>query len=83
MVGFKNRYMTLEVILDPNKELSKKNPVIITTYNVTKAIKDSILVNFGECGLASSLGSFQGKLYFCSGTYYLIPCVRTFSFTSW
>lgn len=61
MVGFKNRYMTLEVILDPNKELTKKDPVIITTYNVTKAVKDSILVNFGECGLASSLGSFQGK----------------------
>lgn len=61
MVGFKNRYMTLEVILDPNKELAKKDPVIITTYNVTKAVKDSILVNFGECGLASSLGSFQGK----------------------
>ncbi|KAM5557845.1 putative ribonuclease P/MRP protein subunit POP5 [Rosa sericea] len=61
MVGFKNRYMTLEVILDPNKELAKKDPVIITTYNVTKAIKDSILVNFGECGLASSLGSFQVK----------------------
>ncbi|KAA8520586.1 hypothetical protein F0562_014842 [Nyssa sinensis] len=25
------------------------------------AIKDNILVNFGECGLASSLGSFQVK----------------------
>lgn len=61
MVGFKNRYMTVEVILDPNKELVKNDPVIITTYNVTKAIKESILVNFGECGLASSLGSFQGK----------------------
>ncbi|XP_050386403.1 probable ribonuclease P/MRP protein subunit POP5 [Argentina anserina] len=61
MVGFKNRYMTLEVILDPNKEIAKKDPVIITTYNVTKAIKDSILVNFGECGLASSLGSLQVK----------------------
>ncbi|PRQ44464.1 putative ribonuclease P [Rosa chinensis] len=61
MVGFKNRYMTLEVILDPNIELAKKDHVIITTYNVTKAIKDSILVNFGECGLASSLGSFQVK----------------------
>lgn len=61
MVGFKNRYMTVEVILDPNKELVKNDPVIITPYNVTKAIKESILVNFGECGLASSLGSFQGK----------------------
>ncbi|KAL9337173.1 hypothetical protein Peur_068942 [Populus x canadensis] len=36
--------------------------LIITQYNVSKAIKDSILVNFGECGLASiSLGSFQVK----------------------
>lgn len=61
MVGFKNRYMVVEVILDPNRELVRKDPVIITSYNVTKAIRDSILVNFGECGLASSLGSFQGK----------------------
>ncbi|KAK7385468.1 hypothetical protein VNO78_31189 [Psophocarpus tetragonolobus] len=30
-------------------------------FNVSKAIRDSILVNFGECGLASSLGSFQVK----------------------
>ncbi|XP_068330570.1 probable ribonuclease P/MRP protein subunit POP5 [Pyrus communis] len=61
MVGFKNRYMVVEVILDPNRELVRKDPVIITSYNVTKAIRDSILVNFGECGLASSLGSFQVK----------------------
>lgn len=47
--------------MDPNKELVKNDPVIITPYNVTKAIKESILVNFGECGLASSLGSFQVK----------------------
>ncbi|KAM1127067.1 probable ribonuclease P/MRP protein subunit POP5 [Malus sylvestris] len=61
MVGFKNRYMVVEVILDPNRELVRKDPVIITSYNVMKAIRDSILVNFGECGLASSLGSFQVK----------------------
>ncbi|CAJ2666016.1 unnamed protein product [Trifolium pratense] len=33
----------------------------ITQFNVSNAIKDSILVNFGECGLAASLGSFQVK----------------------
>ena len=61
MVGFKNRYMVMEVFLDPNKDHVGDNPVIITPFNVSKAIKDSILVNFGECGLASSIGSFQGK----------------------
>jgi len=61
-VGFKNRYMVVEVFLDPNRELVGDDPIIITQFNVSKAIKDSILVNFGECGLASSLGSFQGKV---------------------
>lgn len=61
MVGFKNRYMVMEVFLDPNRDLGVDDPIIITQYNVSKAIKDSILVNFGECGLASSLGSFQVK----------------------
>ncbi|XP_021858711.1 probable ribonuclease P/MRP protein subunit POP5 isoform X3 [Spinacia oleracea] len=61
MVGFKNRYMVLEIFLDPNKDLMVDDPVIVTQFNVSKAIKDSILVNFGECGLASSLGSFQVK----------------------
>ncbi|ONI25813.1 hypothetical protein PRUPE_2G321800 [Prunus persica] len=61
MVGFKNRYMVLEVILDPNRELVRKDPVIITSYNVTNAIKDSILENFGKCGLASLFGSFLVK----------------------
>ncbi|BBG98459.1 ribonuclease P family protein / Rpp14 family protein [Prunus dulcis] len=49
------------VILDPNRELVRKDPVIITSYNVTNAIKDSILENFGKCGLASSFGSFLVK----------------------
>ncbi|KAL5581619.1 hypothetical protein UlMin_014061 [Ulmus minor] len=61
MVGFKNRYMVVEVNLNPNRDLAMDDPIIITPYNVSKAIKDSILVNFGECGLASSLGSFQVK----------------------
>ncbi|KAJ4707115.1 Ribonuclease P/MRP protein subunit POP5 [Melia azedarach] len=61
MVGFKNRYMVLEVFLDPNRELPVEDPIILTQFNVSKAIKDSITINFGECGLASSLGSLQVK----------------------
>ncbi|XP_062107036.1 probable ribonuclease P/MRP protein subunit POP5 isoform X2 [Humulus lupulus] len=61
MVGFKNRYMVVEVNLNPNRDLGTDDPIIITPYNVTKAIKDNILINFGECGLASSVGSLQVK----------------------
>ncbi|XP_051150022.1 probable ribonuclease P/MRP protein subunit POP5 [Andrographis paniculata] len=61
MVGFKNRYMVMEVFLDPNKDLSADDPIIITQFNLSKAVKDSILSNFGECGLASSTNSFQVK----------------------
>lgn len=60
MVGFKNRYMVMEVFLDPNKDTGVDEPIIITQFNLTKAIKDVILTNFGECGLASSTNSFQG-----------------------
>ncbi|KAI8565176.1 hypothetical protein RHMOL_Rhmol03G0240600 [Rhododendron molle] len=61
MVGFKNRFMVMEVFLDPNRDVSAVDPIIITQFNVSKAIKDSLLENFGECGLASSLQSFQVK----------------------
>ncbi|KAL9998768.1 putative ribonuclease P [Helianthus debilis subsp. tardiflorus] len=61
MVGFKYRYMAMEVFIDPNKDISKDDPIILSQHNIYKAIKDSILVNFGECGLASSLVSFQVK----------------------
>lgn len=61
MVGFKNRYMVMEVFLNPNRDQVAGDSIIITQFNVLKAIKDSILVNFGECGLASSLGSLQGE----------------------
>lgn len=61
MVGFKNRYMVMEIFVDPNRELGVDEPIILTQFNISKAIKDSILVNFGECGLGSSFGSFQGK----------------------
>uniref|UniRef100_A0A2P2K7X2 Uncharacterized protein MANES_18G108200 n=1 Tax=Rhizophora mucronata TaxID=61149 RepID=A0A2P2K7X2_RHIMU len=63
MVRFKNRYMVMEGFLDPNRDLMEDDPIVLTQFNVSKAIKDSILVNFGECGLASSLGSLQGKQF--------------------
>lgn len=59
-MGFRNRYMVMEVFLNPNRDKVGDASVIITQFNVSKAVRDSILVNFGECGLASSLGSFQG-----------------------
>ncbi|KAH6773144.1 ribonuclease P family protein / Rpp14 family protein [Perilla frutescens var. hirtella] len=61
MVGFKNRYLVMEVFLDPNKEFSVDEPVIITKANLEVSIKDSILRNFGECGLASLMNSFPVK----------------------
>ena len=71
MVGFKNRYMVMEVFLDPNRDLLVVDPIIITQFNVSKAIKDSLLENFGECGLASSLGSFHGEYNMISVVYQL------------
>lgn len=59
-MGFRNRYMVMEVFLNPNRDKGGDDSVIVTQFNVSKAVRDSILVNFGECGLASSLGSFQG-----------------------
>ncbi|GAA0167827.1 transferase [Lithospermum erythrorhizon] len=61
MVAFKNRYMVMEVFLDPNKDLSVEDPIIITKTNLEKAIEGSIRLNFGECGWASSTNSFQVK----------------------
>ncbi|XP_045786183.1 probable ribonuclease P/MRP protein subunit POP5 [Trifolium pratense] len=58
---FKNRYMVMEVFMNPNRDQAAGDSIIITQFNVSNAIKDSILVNFGECGLAASLGSFQVK----------------------
>lgn len=62
MVAFKNRYMVIEVLFDRNRDLDKdvEDPVVVSKYNIESAIKESILLNFGECGLASSLRSLQG-----------------------
>ncbi|RCV17985.1 hypothetical protein SEVIR_3G271200v4 [Setaria viridis] len=59
MVHFKNRYMVMEVFIDVGR--GESDPVILTQFNITKVIRDSIQLNFGECGLAASLGSLQVK----------------------
>ncbi|KAJ1292831.1 hypothetical protein BS78_01G020300 [Paspalum vaginatum] len=59
MVHFKNRYMVMEVFIDAGR--GGCDPVILTQFNVTKVIRDRIQLNFGECGLAASLGSLQVK----------------------
>ncbi|KAM0915689.1 hypothetical protein ACQ4PT_010671 [Festuca glaucescens] len=59
MVHFKNRYMVMEVFIDASR--GEVDPVILTQFNITKVIRDSIQLNFGECGLAASLGSLQVK----------------------
>ncbi|KAG0454502.1 hypothetical protein HPP92_023519 [Vanilla planifolia] len=61
MVQFKNRYMVVEVIVNAGRDSAGNDPIIVTEYNLLKAIKDSILFNFGECGLALSLGSLHVK----------------------
>jgi len=59
MVHFKNRYIVMEVFIDAGR--GEQDPVILTQFNITKVIRDSIQLNFGECGLAASLGSLQVK----------------------
>ena len=48
----------MEVFIDAGR--GEQDPVILTQFNITKVIRGSILLNFGECGLAASLGSLQG-----------------------
>ncbi|KAL6615119.1 hypothetical protein ACP70R_037389 [Stipagrostis hirtigluma subsp. patula] len=59
MVHFKNRYIVMEVFIDAGR--AERDPVILTQSNILKVIRDSIQLNFGECGLAASLGSLQVK----------------------
>ncbi|XP_052154937.1 probable ribonuclease P/MRP protein subunit POP5 [Oryza glaberrima] len=60
MVHFKNRYMVMEAFIDTAGK-GQSDPLILTQLNSTKAIRDSIQINFGECGLAACLGSLQVK----------------------
>jgi ribonuclease P/MRP protein subunit POP5 len=69
----------MEVIVDPNRETGDAEPVVLSSFNVTKAIKDSIQLNFGECGLASSLISFQGMYLF--PVFYSSMSTRDCNFT--
>ncbi|OEL16004.1 hypothetical protein BAE44_0022977 [Dichanthelium oligosanthes] len=66
MVHFKNRYMVMEIFIDAGR--GEPDPVILTQFNITKVIRDSIQLNFGECGLAASLGSLQGSIRACKTT---------------
>jgi len=50
--------MVMEVFIDAGR--GESDPVILTQFNVTKVIRDSIQLNFGQFGLAASLGSLQG-----------------------
>ncbi|KAL6597817.1 hypothetical protein ACP70R_046622 [Stipagrostis hirtigluma subsp. patula] len=59
MVHFKNRYIVMEVFIDAGR--AERDPVILTQSNILKVIRDSIQLNFGECGLAASIGSLQVK----------------------
>uniref|UniRef100_A0A0E0PJW1 PdxS/SNZ N-terminal domain-containing protein n=1 Tax=Oryza rufipogon TaxID=4529 RepID=A0A0E0PJW1_ORYRU len=53
-----NRYMVMEAFIDTAGK-GQSDPLILTQLNSTKAIRDSIQINFGECGLAACLGSLQ------------------------
>jgi ribonuclease P/MRP protein subunit POP5 len=59
MVLFRSRYLVLEIVslghtLDDS---------LLTTAVLSNAIHDSLLTNFGEHGLASSLPSLQGERF--------------------
>ncbi|BAS88439.1 Os04g0295100 [Oryza sativa Japonica Group] len=76
MVHFKNRYMVMEVFIDTPVK-GQPDPLILTQINITKAIKDSIQLNFGECGLAACLGSLQGVYELCSSAVkYVNPITK-------
>jgi ribonuclease P/MRP protein subunit POP5 len=62
MVAHKNRYLVFEIFLDPNRESGKEDDVVLNQFSIMKAIHDSLLINFGEHGLASCVGYLQGNL---------------------
>ncbi|KAJ7272760.1 hypothetical protein O6H91_Y394500 [Diphasiastrum complanatum] len=60
MVVFKNRYMVMEILGTGG---SAQRLQSLSQWTVTSAIKDSILINFGQHGLATCLHSLQGAFY--------------------
>ncbi|PKI35608.1 hypothetical protein CRG98_044062 [Punica granatum] len=61
MVEFKNRYMVMEVFLDPNRGIRVDDPIELTKNNVMEAIGNSIRVTARDFSLHLSLKSFKVK----------------------
>jgi len=76
MVAFKNRYLVFEIFLDPNRETGKEDEVALNQFSITKAIRDSLLVNFGEHGLASTAVYLQVKYANPITKLCIVRCLR-------
>ncbi|KAI5068953.1 hypothetical protein GOP47_0015254 [Adiantum capillus-veneris] len=69
MVALKNRYLVMEVFCEG------EGPVL-SQSSIANAIRDSILHNFGELGLAASLPSLQVKYVNPATKLCVIRCSR-------
>lgn len=58
MVLFKNRYLVMEMVASQGRRLADAR---VSPQDLSNAIRDSLLGNFGEHGLAASLPALQGK----------------------
>jgi len=76
MVAHKNRYLVFEIFLDPNRENGKEDEVDLNRFSIMKAIKDSLLVNFGEHGLAAAVGYIQVKYANPITKLCIVRCLR-------
>ncbi|XP_074572785.1 putative ribonuclease P/MRP protein subunit POP5 [Curcuma longa] len=62
MVQFKNRYLVMEIFIHGERDFIGRDTLrVISSSSISKAIKESVQLNFGECGLALLLGSLQVK----------------------
>ncbi|KAG6471857.1 probable ribonuclease P/MRP protein subunit POP5 isoform X2 [Zingiber officinale] len=62
MVQFKNRYLVMEIFIHGERDLIGRDTLrVVSSNSISKAIKESVQLNFGECGLALLLGSLQVK----------------------
>lgn len=76
MVAYKNRYLVFEIFLDPNRESGNEDEVALNRLSITKAIKDSLLVNFGEHGLGSCVGYLDVKYSNPITKLCIVRCLR-------
>nr|ABK23912.1 unknown [Picea sitchensis] len=76
MVAHKNRYLVFEIFLDPNRESGKEDDVVLNQFSIMKAIHDSLLINFGEHGLASCVGYLQVKYANPITKLCIVRCLR-------